>query len=306
MNPQAISRGRFAPSPTGPLHLGSLVAALGSYLNVRQRGGEWLIRIDDIDSPRNVPQMDQTILSTLEQHSLQWDGTVYYSSQHLADYEQAFTQLETAGLIFPCSCSRREIQLNLVNAKRNAGNTLVYPGTCENAMQTDKPLRSYRLKVLSTAVRYLDVLQGNQADCLAESVGGFVVKDSQGQHHYQLATVVDDQLQQITEVVRGADLLASTGRQIHLQNTLGYNHPTYYHLPVVTDRHGDKLSKQLGARGIDNAQASLNLITALELLQQQPPAELCGARPPEILQWASEHWSVEPLKMRKSITYQND
>ncbi|RLA16626.1 MAG: tRNA glutamyl-Q(34) synthetase GluQRS [Gammaproteobacteria bacterium] len=296
MKPPTVPRGRFAPSPTGPLHMGSLVAALGSFLNVRQQDGEWLVRIDDIDTPRNVPQMEQAILLTLEQHALQWDGDVYYSSQHLVDYEQVLRALQAAGQVFPCTCSRREISNHPINNQRQTGDTLIYPGTCRAGVTADKPLRSYRLRVPTSAIEFMDLLQGPQADTLAISVGDFVVKDGQGQHHYQLATVVDDQIQQITEVVRGADLLASTARQIHLQNRLGYRQPKYLHLSLVTDALGIKLSKQHGATAVDNTLAGQNLITALTLLQQQPPDELQHVPPAGIIRWAIEHWNREPLK----------
>jgi len=302
MNASTAPRGRFAPSPTGPLHMGSLVAALGSFLNVRQQEGVWLVRIDDIDTPRNVPQMDQAILQTLEQHALQWDGDVYYSSQHLADYERAFRMLQATDQVFPCGCSRREIKNDPANTQRQPGDTLIYPGTCRAGMGAGKPLRSYRLRVPMSTVEFMDLLQGPQTDTLSTSVGDFVVKDRHRQHHYQLATVVDDQIQQITEVVRGADLLASTARQIHLQNQLGYRRPKYLHLPLVTDGLGIKLSKQHGATTVDNTEASQNLITALALLQQQPPDELRLTTPAEILQWAIEHWNSEPLKIFQTAT----
>lgn len=293
--PAMSCRGRFAPSPTGPLHMGSLVAALGSYLNARHQGGNWLVRMDDIDTPRNVPGIDKTILRTLDHHALHWDGSVYYSSQHLEDYEAAFQTLKTAGALFPCGCSRREISNHPVNSARQPGQTLIYPGTCRDGKAKQTPLRSYRLRVASSPIRFKDRLQGLQSDCLINSVGDFVVKDGHGQHHYQLATVVDDQRQQITEVVRGADLLASTARQIHLQTQLGYGRPVYLHLPVVKDALGFKLSKQQGATAIDDNQASQNLVIALTLLAQQPPGDLTSLTPAEIVQWGINHWDTAPL-----------
>ena len=293
--PGVNCRGRFAPSPTGSLHMGSLVAALGSYLNARHQGGSWLVRMDDIDTPRNVPGIDKTILQTLDHHALHWDGPVYYSSQHLADYEAAFQTLKTAGALFPCGCSRREISNHPVNSARQSGQTLIYPGTCRDGKSEESPLRSYRLRVASSPIRFNDRLQGEQSDSLINSVGDFVVKDGHGQHHYQLATVVDDHRQQITEVVRGADLLSSTARQIHLQTQLGYSRPVYLHLPVVKDALGFKLSKQQGARAIDDSQASQNLVMALTLLAQQPPRELTSLAPAEIVQWGINHWDTAPL-----------
>jgi glutamyl-Q tRNA(Asp) synthetase len=275
--------------------MGSLVAALGSYLNARHQGGNWLVRMDDIDTPRNVPGIDKIILQTLDHHALHWDGPVYYSSDHLADYEAAFQTLKTAGALFPCGCSRREISNHPVNSARQSGQTLVYPGTCRDGKAEESPLRSYRLRVTSSPIRFNDRLQGQQSDCLINSVGDFVVKDRNDQHHYQLATVVDDHRQQITEVVRGADLLSSTARQIHLQTQLGYNRPEYLHLPVVNNELGFKLSKQQGATAIDDSRASRNLVAALTLLAQQPPMELISLTPAEIVQWGIKHWETEPL-----------
>jgi glutamyl-Q tRNA(Asp) synthetase len=172
----------------------------------------------------------------------------------------------------------------------------VYPGCCRGGTTGDKPIRNYRLKIPSAPVSFLDELMGQQTDDLAVSVGDFAIMNGSGQYHYQLATVVDDEQQQISEAVRGSDLLGSTGRQIHLQNMLGYNRPAYFHLPVITDRSGTKLSKQHGAPAIDNLLASQNLINALNMLQQQPPVALNNAAPGEILAWAKENWQAAALK----------
>lgn len=302
MTLEPIQRGRFAPSPTGPLHLGSLVAALGSYLNLRQTPGQWRVRIDDIDQPRNIPQIDQTILHTLECHGLEWDGEIYYSSQHIREYEQAFDRLSANGFTYRCSCSRREIDMAPINHGRRKGDTLIYPGTCRSGAATGKQWRSYRVRVSARPVEFLDQLQGQQCEPLLDSVGDFVIRNARGQFNYQLATVVDDHLQGITQAVRGSDLLASTARQIHLQERLGYNRPDYLHLPVITDTRGNKLSKQQGAQPLDNTQAVNNLITALALLQQQPPEELAFATPSEIIQWGVAHWNRSVLKQVRTCT----
>ena len=291
-------RGRFAPSPTGQLHLGSLVAALGSYLNIRQAGGVWLVRIDDIDQPRSVAGMDRQILDTLAHHGLESDEPVRYSSHHQADYETAFGTLDTNGRLFPCSCSRKQVR----QSQPGIGDTLIYNGRCRKAIDQTGMIRSYRVRVPEQAITFKDHLQGLQTDSLPQTVGDFVVKRGDGQFAYQLATVVDDHVQQITEVVRGSDLLPSTGRQILLQRLLGYHQPEYLHLPVVTNQQFEKLSKQQGAKPINQDQACANLLLALELLRQSPPPTLAIESAEAILKWATEHWHSNALTMTAKVT----
>ncbi|MBL4622620.1 MAG: tRNA glutamyl-Q(34) synthetase GluQRS [Immundisolibacteraceae bacterium] len=295
---QTCHRGRFAPSPTGPLHLGSLVAALGSYLNIRRTAGVWLVRIDDIDQPRSVPGIDQQIIDTLALHGLESDEPVRYSSQRLNDYEAAYASLEKLDHLFPCCCSRRQVR----HSQTGIGDTLIYNGNCRNGILSTSVIRSYRVRVPDAPITFKDHLQGIQTDSLSASVGDFVVRRVDGQFAYQLATVVDDQLQQITEVVRGNDLLPSTGRQILLQRLLGYHQPEYFHLPVVTNQQFEKLSKQQGAPPIDGSRASDNLVLALELLKQSPPPILALENPSTILKWAIKHWHSGAITMTPLVT----
>jgi glutamyl-Q tRNA(Asp) synthetase len=233
-----IYRGRFAPSPTGPLHFGSLVAALGSYLDAKARGGEWLVRIEDIDTPRVVPGAADDILRTLERFGMEWDGPVLYQSSRLAEYEAALEDLRTRGLVFPCDCSRKDI-----------GDR--YPGTCRTGPRGRRDAFSWRFRVNGETVDFKDRRLGSQRQNVEEYVGDFVLKRADGLFAYQLAVVADDALQGITDVVRGEDLLDSTARQILLQRAFGFPQPRYLHLPVVVNELGQKLSKQTGAAALD-------------------------------------------------------
>jgi len=249
---QRAYRGRFAPSPTGRLHAGSLVGALASYLDARAHGGAWLVRIEDIDGPRTVPGADHAILSTLARFGMQSDEPPIWQSARTAHYAHAFERLEQAGMIYPCGCTRKEIADSLasVHARHT---TLAYPGTCRHGLR-GKVARAWRLRVPdgpSERVTFDDRWQGRQTQDLATEVGDFVLKRADGQWAYQLAVVVDDAEQAITHVVRGADLLDSTARQIYLQRCLGVPTPSYLHVPVVVNAHGEKLSKQTGARELD-------------------------------------------------------
>ncbi|MCC8396263.1 tRNA glutamyl-Q(34) synthetase GluQRS [Paraburkholderia sp. MMS20-SJTR3] len=246
-------RGRFAPSPTGPLHFGSLVSALASWLDARAHRGEWLVRIEDIDGPRTVPGAAEDILATLERFGMRADATPLWQSQRVAHYRQALEQLKAGGLVYPCGCTRREIADSLLHAHaRNT--TLAYPGTCRSGLH-GKPERAWRLRVPdgdAAIVRFDDRWQGPQAQNLATEVGDFVLRRADDQWAYQLAVVVDDADAGITHIVRGADLLDSTARQIYLQHCLGVATPAYLHVPVVTNEHGEKLSKQNGATALDS------------------------------------------------------
>jgi glutamyl-Q tRNA(Asp) synthetase len=241
-------RGRFAPSPTGPLHLGSLVAALGSYLDAKAHGGEWLVRIEDLDTPRTVPGAADDILRTLERFGLEWDGPVLYQSTRIDAYEAALDQLRRRDLAFPCTCSRKDI------GER-------YPGTCRTGPRGSRDALSWRFRVSGETVEFEDRRLGPQRQNVEEYVGDFVLKRADGLFAYQLAVVVDDAAQGITDIVRGEDLLDSTARQIQLQRSLGYPQPRYLHLPVVNNELGQKLSKQTGAAALDPARVP-------ELLEQ--------------------------------------
>ncbi len=250
--PQPTYRGRFAPSPTGLLHAGSLVGALASYLDARAHGGVWLVRIEDIDGPRTVPGADRAILETLARFGMESDEPPVWQSTRTAHYARAFDRLEHAGLVYPCGCTRKEIADSLANAHERH-TTLAYPGTCRTGLH-GKIARAWRLRVPDGAdaeVTFEDRWQGTQTQNLALEVGDFVLKRADGQWAYQLAVVVDDAEQAITHVVRGADLLDSTARQIYLQRCLGVPTPSYLHVPVVVTAEGEKLSKQTGARALD-------------------------------------------------------
>ncbi|KAA0182400.1 tRNA glutamyl-Q(34) synthetase GluQRS [Cupriavidus gilardii] len=245
-------RGRFAPSPTGPLHLGSLVTALASWLDARAHRGQWLVRIEDIDYPRCVRDADRQILQTLDRLGLHPDEEPVWQSRREAMYADALHRLEAAGLVYPCGCSRKEIADSLRHV-RERHHTLAYPGTCRNGLHGKLP-RAWRVRVPDGGAALLcfdDRWQGRQCQDLATELGDFVLRRADGLWAYQLAVVVDDGLQGITHIVRGADLLDSTPRQIHLQRLLGLPTPAYLHVPVVVNEIGEKLSKQTGAEAID-------------------------------------------------------
>ncbi|SAK49530.1 glutamyl-Q tRNA(Asp) ligase [Caballeronia calidae] len=245
-------RGRFAPSPTGPLHAGSLVSALASFLDARARGGSWIVRIEDVDAPRTVPGAADDILATLAHFGMHSDETPVWQSERGAAYQAAFERLQAAGFIYPCGCTRREIADSLVHAHARHA-TLAYPGTCRNGLH-GKPARAWRLRVPdgdAARISFVDRWQGPQTQDLATDVGDFALKRADGLWAYQLAVVVDDADADITHVVRGADLLDSTARQVYLQQCLGVPTPLYLHVPVVNNGIGEKLSKQTGAAPLD-------------------------------------------------------
>ncbi len=255
-----IYRGRFAPSPTGPLHFGSLVAAVGSYLDAKAHGGVWLVRMDDLDLSRTVPGAADLILRSLESLGMAWDEPVVYQSKRSAAYEAALKVLKKRKLIYPCACSRREIADSAVGGLDGP----IYSGTCRKGLLAGRAARADRVITDNTRIELKDVIQGKIVHSLERQVGDFVVKRADGYYAYQLAAVVDDAAQGITDVVRGADLLDSTTRQIYLQQLLGYTTPRYAHLPVAVNVLGEKLSKQTLAAPIDNREllATLNAVLA--------------------------------------------
>jgi glutamyl-Q tRNA(Asp) synthetase len=245
-------RGRFAPSPTGPLHAGSLVSALASYLDARAHGGSWIIRMEDVDTPRTVPGAADEILATLAHFGMHSDATPVWQNARGDAYAQAFERLQANGFVYPCGCTRREIADSLLHAHARHS-TLAYPGTCRDGLH-GKPARAWRLRVPdgdAACVRFVDRWQGPQSQNLATEVGDFALKRADGLWAYQLAVVVDDADANITHIVRGADLLDSTARQIYLQRCLGVPTPSYLHVPVVSNELGEKLSKQTGAAPLD-------------------------------------------------------
>ncbi len=299
----SVYRGRFAPSPTGPLHFGSLVAAVGSYLDARTQGGAWLLRMEDVDTTRNVPGAAEGILATLEAFGFAWDGPVLWQSTRLEAYAAALEQLKTAGLAYPCACSRKEIADSATQPAADGG--MVYPGTCRAGLAPGRSARAWRLHVENAAISFVDRLQGRQEQQLARDVGDFVLRRADGLFAYQLAVTVDDDFQGISDIVRGADLLASTPRQIWLQRCLGYATPAYAHLPVASNAAGEKLSKQTLAPALEPAAAAASLCAALRFLGQPVPAELARASVPEVWAWAFAHWSFAALPRTPSIVLQN-
>jgi len=279
--------GRFAPSPTGPLHLGSLVAALGSYLLAKSSGGIWLLRMEDLDQPRLVQGIADDMLATLEILGFQWDGEVAYQSRRTEQYRDAAQELIRRGLAYPCGCTRSEIA-QIASAPHEDG--LVYPGLCRDGLPPQKVERALRVKVYDEVITFDDLIMGHYSQHLSGSCGDFVIHRADGPYAYHLAVVVDDAAFGVNQVVRGADLLSSTPRQIYLQRIFGYQVPRYAHLPLVTGPDGSKLSKRDHAvsiaAGCDlSRQGGALLLSALRFLGQSPPPELEGAAPGEILQW---------------------
>jgi glutamyl-Q tRNA(Asp) synthetase len=280
--------GRFAPSPTGPLHFGSLVAALGSCLEARAQGGRWLLRMEDVDEPRCTRAAADAILRTLAACGFEWDGPVWVQSRRTARYREALDTLSAAGHVYPCACTRRE----LADAALADDGAAIYPGICSAGLPAGKPARAWRLRVGAAEVDFADEIQGSRRQSLGRQVGDFVLLRADGHFAYQLAVVVDDADQGITQVVRGADLLDSTPRQIFLQRCLGFAVPSYVHLPVAVNRAGEKLSKQTRAPPVEADHAATMLVAALDFLGQAPPAELAASSLAEVWAWARAEWRL--------------
>lgn len=291
---RARYRGRFAPSPTGPLHFGSLVAATASYLEARRAGGEWLLRIEDLDPPREVPGSAEEIVATLDALGFRWNESIVKQSERDALYQEALERLLAEGRAFPCSCSRSELQ-SAQPAGREQSDELYYPGWCRNGVRApDRPL-AIRFRVAPGTISFDDRLQGLQSTELARDTGDFVIRRRDGLFAYQLAVVVDDAVQNITHVVRGADLIGSTARQIALQGALGLPPPEYAHLPVAIDANGIKLSKSTGAAAVDARQPVRELWRTLKFLKQGPPPGLRRSPLATVWEWAIENWQARPL-----------
>lgn len=282
--------GRFAPSPTGPMHFGSLVAAVGSYCLARQAGGKWLLRMEDLDPPRVVPGAADLIVAALEALALHWDGSIVWQSRRTEAYVAALETLRSRGLIFDCGCTRRELTSHPTPSGAEGP---VYPGICRAGLPVGRKSRSLRIRVPDEQVCFTDGVFGPSQQLLSKVVGDFVLRRADGLFAYQLAVVVDDAESGVNQVVRGADLLSSTPRQIFLHVSLGTVVPNYIHLPLVVDEKGNKLSKQQGADGIDYlGNPGLLISQALQFLGQRLPAGLLGAPPAEQLQWAVQHFDV--------------
>ena len=294
--------GRFAPTPSGPLHFGSVVAAVGSYLDARSADGRWLVRIDDVDTPRAVPGAGEGILRTLESLGFEWDGPVVWQHQRTEAYEAALAQLREAGRVFGCACTRKM----LADAPRTADGAVRYPGTCRDGLPPGRSARAWRFRVPEAVVRFEDRIQGTIEEDLPADVGDFVLKRADGLFAYQLATVVDDAEAGVTDVVRGIDLMLSTPRQIAVQQALGLPTPRYAHLPVVVDAHGQKLSKQSLARAVDGFAPAQLIFDALICLGQRPPVELASAPLATLWAWAGAHWRIDAVPRGPEVHSRSD
>ena len=282
--------GRFAPSPTGPLHLGSLVAAVGSYLDARHVGGRWLVRMEDLDTTRVLPGCSDAMLRTLEAFGLHWDGEVEFQSRRTALYAEALQTLRAQGLTFECSCSRRDL------GSAETG----YPGTCRAGPTQNRGPTATRLRVPYGLVSFTDRVQG---ECCFDlrMLGDPIIRRRDGAFAYQLAVVVDDAAQGVSDVVRGADLLESTAWQIELQRALKLATPRYAHLPLIVEPNNGKLAKSRRSLGLDTARATEQLRSALTLLQHTPPSELQHSSPSQLLAWATSQWNLDRVQGHKEI-----
>jgi len=274
-----------------------MVAAVGSFLDARSRGGTWLVRIDDLDPPRTVPGAAGAILRCLDAFGLHWDGAVVYQSTRSDAYHAALHQLRRSGRTYPCACSRKEIS----DAGLAGVEGAVYPGTCRNGLAAGREARALRVRTGGAVVEFHDELQGHVRQALQEEIGDFVVYRADHVFAYHLACAVDDAEQGITDVVRGADLIASTPRQIHLQKLLRLPTPAYLHLPVAVNGAGEKLSKQTRAHAVDQSDPAATLDRVLRFLGFPPPADICGAGLHELRDWAIQNWRRESLPRAKSI-----
>ncbi len=311
-NPCANYVGRFAPSPTGPLHFGSLVAAAASYCDAKANSGKWLVRMEDVDKPREMAGAADDILRTLEAFGFEWDGEVVYQSQRDDIYEHHLQHLKRNDFIYACTCSRKEIADSAINIGIDGA---IYPRTCFNktdisntrekhASASPMGTASWRINVdYAGLIAFNDAIQGNISQQLAHDVGDFILKRKDGLFAYQLAVVVDDALQGITHIVRGADLLDSTPRQIYLQQLLGVTTPFYAHVPVVVNANGEKLSKQTLAIPITPENAPTLVLEALRFLGQAIPVEIKNATLAEVWRWAIAHWQLEKISRQKLQIY---
>lgn len=287
--------GRFAPSPTGPLHFGSLVAATASYLQARTHFGQWLLRVEDIDPPREQSGATDAILNALDRYGFEWDAEVIFQSSRRKRHLEALESLIERHLAYPCGCSRKD----LADAPRGPLGT-IYPGTCRDGC--DATETAIRLRTTNAPISFADKIQGLQTQCLENDSGDFVIRRRDGLIAYHLAVVVDDAIDGITEIVRGIDLMDSTPRQIWLQQLLGYRTPDYFHIPVVTHPNGDKLSKLTGAKAVPMQDVARALCAALVALRQNPPPTLLRCGLAEIWQWAMENWKIHAMQGQTAVS----
>ncbi len=296
-------RGRFAPSPSGSLHFGSLVAAVASYLDARAHRGEWLVRIEDLDPPRERPGAADSILHDLDRLGLHWDGTVLRQSSRAGAYQEAIDRLLAARLLRRCTCSRSALAALPGNRDRPPDEDLYHPPECVGAPEGFTGSHALRFRAPDRVVEFIDRAQGPQSANVAQANGDFVLRRRDGLHAYQLAVVVDDAHQGILDIVRGVDLLESTPRQILLQEALGLSRPAYMHVPLAVDERGRKLSKSADAPVLAEAAPGAQLTAVLDFLGQEPPAGLRRATAAEVLQWGQAHWGPERFAgvMRRKI-----
>lgn len=307
--------GRFAPSPTGPLHFGSLVAAVASYCDAKSQAGKWLLRMEDLDKPREHAGAANTILQQLESFGFEWDAPIIYQSQRASIYEQYLHELQRNDFVYSCTCSRKEIADSSILSGIDGA---IYPKTCFNkianlnASKNDasvsrmtlnlKSAGSWRINVDDVPeISFFDAIQGEISQHLPTDVGDYIIKRKDGIFAYQLAVVVDDALQGVTHIVRGCDLIDSTPRQLYLQILLGFNMPKYAHVPVAANAAGEKLSKQTLAKAIAPQAAPMLVFKALQFLGQNPPNDIKNATLTEIWRWAIDHWQLKNVPKTKLI-----
>ena len=282
--------GRFAPTPSGHLHFGSLVAALASYLDARAVGGHWLLRMENLDPPREEPGAQAAILKALESYGFEWDGEMVRQSERHDAYDQVINRLFSQGLAYACTCSRKQLE-----AYQG-----IYPGLCRNAGHGTEDA-AIRLRVPELEYHFTDRVQGEFRQHLGREAGDFVIRRRDGLYAYQLAVVLDDAWQGVTDIVRGADLLDSTPRQLYLQELLGLPQPRYLHVPLITQPDGHKLGKSYRSPPLAADQATPLLLRALRALGQQPGLELVDASPRELLAWGIRHWDAGKIPRTLSL-----
>ena len=290
--------GRFAPSPTGPLHFGSLVAAVASYCEAKANQGKWLVRMEDLDKPREVKGAAETILRSLDAFGFEWDGEILYQSQRAELYAEALTTLKNQDLIYPCTCTRKEI----ADSSTKLGiDGVIYPKTCLHRPVKPNLPYSQRIQTNASKITFNDAIQGEISQNLSKQVGDFVLIRADGLFAYQLAVVVDDAAQGVTHIVRGADLLDSTPRQIYLQQRLNLPTPHYAHVPVACNLADEKLSKQTLAEPIDMRLSGQLICSALSFLGQLPPVEIKNADLNDIWRWAFANWVLSKVPKQRKI-----
>ncbi len=285
-------RGRFAPSPSGSLHFGSLIAATASYLDAKANQGKWLLRIEDLDQPRVQAGAIRSIIRLLEAYGFEWDEEILYQSQRFSAYESAINELSLSKHIYPCCCTRKQIKQTATMGPYG----LIYAGTCRRGMPISAgSQQSTRLITHNDAISFEDRLQGEYVQHLSSEIGDFVLKRSDGIYAYQLAVVVDDDYQKISDIVRGNDLLDNTARQIYLQQLLGYKQPRYLHFPIALDENGNKLSKTNHAPEAEIKDGLKNIHKSLQFLGQMPPKMTDFAHITDLWNWAIDHWDYNKI-----------